>query len=529
MHWARRSDALRSFIRTSASRQMSVSPDALVSQLQRICRVEDLENHAQYEVDWLKKYSGRAAAVASPRTAQEVQAIVRVCLEHGTSIVPQGGNTGLVGGSVPLGGEVVLSLRRMSRILGFDEGSAVLSAEAGVTLQSMQTAARAHGYDMPLDFAARGSCMLGGMLATNAGGISFVRHGSLQGALRGVQFVDGTGALVDVMTTHAKDNTGIHLKNLMVGSEGTLGVITAAAVATPPSTPVQQSALLATTDFAQITKLMKRARRHAGGLLAAFEYFDATALATVLKHVQGASDPLPEPFAYYALVKLAGQDAQQLDTAMDTYLTRAMAAGEYVEGTVSASAAQEAGLWRLREEVAPAASARGLVFKYDVSLSPPCMRQLVSETTARLQGVASRGGLQGLRVNSPTEHSTYGGAQVQLQDEDVTVMGYGHVADGNLHLNVTVPWAVARSEGGGITPAARAVEQALEPWVYERVLQLKGSISAEHGVGQAKAAWLQRCKGPSAVAAMRRVKAALDPSGIMNPGKVLPQLGNLRS
>ena len=523
-HLARRGGVCRKLIHASAARKISGGNGlgTLQTQLEKICRVEDASENHIYEVDWLKKYHGKASAVVSPGSAQEVQAIVRVCSEAGVPIVPQGGNTGLVGGSVPLGGEVVMSMRRMNHILGFDEGSAVISAEAGCTLQALQDTAGRHGYDMPLDLAARGSCQLGGVLATNAGGINFVRHGSLQGSLRGLQFVDGTGALVDLMTTHAKDNTGLHLKNLMVGSEGTLGIITAAAVATPASAPHQQTALLAAGNFQQIVKLMQRARRYGGGALAAFEFFDSTALATVLQHSEGCSDPLPEPFPYYALVQLVGQEAAQVDDAMDGYITGAMAAGEYVEGTVAASAAQEADLWRLREDVAPAASTRGLVLKYDVSLAPLAMQQLVQETALRLQSAAREGRLPaGARVHTGPQHTTHGGG-ASLQEGDITVMGYGHMADGNLHLNVTLPWAVARDAEGAPSVLSSAVQHELEPWVYERVLQLRGSISAEHGMGQAKAAWLSKCKGAAAVDAMRRVKAAMDPRGILNPGKVLP-------
>jgi len=518
-----RRDGLRNCLSgASTIRQLSAgSNDALVSQLQRICRVEDPSNNHLYETDWLKKYRGDACSVVSPSTAQEVQAVVRLCAEHRVPIVPQGGNTGLVGGSVPMGGEVVLSMRRMCRVLGFDGGSAVLSAEAGCTLQSLQLAAGKHNCDMPLDLAARGSCQLGGVLATNAGGINFIRHGPLQGSLRGVQFVDGTGALVDVMSHHAKDNTGIHLKNLMVGSEGTLGIITAAAVATPAIAPHQQSVLLAVRNFKQVVQLMQRARRFAGGTLAAFEYFDATSLATVLAHSPGARDPLPEPFPYYALVQMVGQEAAQVEEALDRYITCALAAGEYEEGVVAASAAQEAALWRLREDVAPAASARGLVLKYDVSLAPTAMKQLVQEVAQRLKGLADEGRLPGgARVNGGMLHATHG-AGVLLGDQELTVMGYGHMADGNLHLNVTLPWSVARSTDGSQSQLARAVEGALEPWLYERVLQLQGSISAEHGMGQAKAVWLERCKGAAAVDVMRRIKAAMDPLGILNPGKVM--------
>jgi D-2-hydroxyglutarate dehydrogenase len=409
----------------------------------------------------------------------------------------------------------------MSSVLSWDGDSAVVSAQAGVTLQSLQEYLHPMRYSMPWDLAARGSCQLGGNIATNAGGVSFVRHGPLHGSLRGVQFVDGTGALVDVMNTHAKDNTGLHLKNLMVGSEGTLGIITAAAVQAAPLAACQRTVLLATNEFDDIVRLMRRARRSSGGALAAFEYFDATSLATVLRHSSGAADPIPEPFAYYALVQFEGGQDGPLTDVTDAFLMESMAAGEYVEGVVASSVAQQTAMWRLREDIATAASARGLVFKYDVSLSASDMQRLVSTTTARLKAAASASLLSGACIVSIPAHRTYGEG-VHLGDQGVSAMGYGHVADGNLHLNVTVPWSLATGVDGGRSALATAVEACLEPWVYDQVLSMGGSISAEHGMGQAKAAWLVRCKGGAAVAAMRRIKAAMDPQGIMNPGKVLP-------
>ena len=488
-----------------------------VAALGRMTTVVPAEDQSTHEVDWSKKYTGSALAVVQPGCVEEVAEVIKYAGKHGIGVVPQGGNTGLVGGGVPRDQDIVVNMSRMRRISDFDTSSGVITAEAGVTLAELEAAAAQHGFRVPLDLGARGSCHIGGNIATNAGGIRVVRYGSLHGYLRGLRVVDGAGRTLDLRAHLAKDNVGLHLPHLFLGSEGSLGVITDVCLATVPAPPHSCMALLAAPSFPAAVRIMQRARRQLQGSLSALEFMDRAALKTVLQHTPNTRDPLPTPFPFYVLVEVEGGDAPALNGELENTLWGALAAEEAVEGVVADSSARCADLWALRENVAPAASTHGLVLKYDVSLPAQRMHELVCATQHRLADAVAAGQLPGASL--ATLGSATHGELVQVDPQDIVVMGYGHIGDGNLHLNVSIPW-----EGGSAaSPLTAPVQELLEPWVFEWVLAAGGSVSAEHGVGQAKVQWVGRARSPEAVQAMRDVKRAFDPLGIMNPGKVLPQ------
>lgn len=440
---------------------------------------EDLE---AYNHDWMNKFKGTSPLVVQPHTTDEVSQVLRHCSTTQLPLVPQGGNTGLVGGSTPIFDELVLNLKRMNNIISFDPLSGVLVCDAGCILQHLDTYLADYGYMMPLDLGAKGSCQIGGNVSTNAGGLRLVRYGSLHGSVLGLEVVLASGETLDLMSTLRKDNTGYDLKQLFIGAEGTLGVVTKVAILAVPK-PAHTSVLYFAVDtYAQVLKVLCRAKSSLSGLVSAIEFMDGASLDLVFQ--QGTLDPLSSKHSFYVLIETSSQVEEEERT--NAFIEDVMEQGYVVDGTVAQDETQLQQLWRIREACPEAVVRAGTVFKYDVSVPVETMYEVVEEMRMRLHTELGLG----------PEH----------------VIGYGHLGDSNLHLNIWTPESVSNEEAGA----------AIEPYVFELVRQRSGSISAEHGLGSTKNDLIHYSKPHNVVNIMHDLKRMFDPQGVLNPYKVLP-------
>jgi len=445
-----------------------------------------------YELDWRRRYHGRALAVARPASTEEVAAIVRLCAQHSASLVPQGGNTGLVGGSVPDGSstQVVLSLRRMHRIREIDAANLTMTVDAGCVLQSVQEAAERAGLLFALSLAAEGSCTIGGNLATNAGGTQVLRYGNARELCLGLEVVTATGEIWHGLTGLRKDNTGYDLRDLFIGSEGTLGVITGATLKLHPRPLATMTALAAVGSLGQAVTLLGLAQSRLGAGLTGFELMGRFALSLVEHHFPTLPRPLG-PAPWTVLLELSdGQGEAHASASIESVLEAAMDAGFVSDAVVAQSVLQSRELWHLRESIPLAQSQEGLNIKHDIALPVSRIPAFVDSTDASL-----------------------------LQKfPGVRLVNFGHLGDGNVHFHVRAP------KGTIDGPAWIAAEgQAINSFVHDAVVAAGGSISAEHGIGQMKRAELGRLASPAHLHALRAIKAAFDPQGLMNPGKLIPR------
>lgn len=448
--------------------------DPFVATLQAITGTQhvltDPEVVATYETDWTRRYTGRARAVVRPADTREVAAVLAACSSAGVAVVPQGGNTGLVGGSVPRGGEVVLSLRRLRDIGSLDASASEVTAGAGVTLAELQGSAASHGLRFGVDLASRDSATVGGMIATNAGGIRVMRHGAMRAQVVGIEAVLADGTVIRRLPGLAKDNTGYDLPGLLAGSEGTLAVVTRARLRLLPQLAGRATALLAVTDPDAAVAAVSRVRAAAPSLEAAELFFEA-GVELVCKHAG-----LPRPFAQPSPTYLLLECVAAADPTPD--LAAALSACEGIaDSALAVDTVQRARLWAYRERHTEAINAEGVPHKLDIAVPLGNL----STFAAGAPGVVAEA--------AP-------GARVIL---------FGHVADGNLHVNVL-----------GLTLDDDRATDA----VLRFAASLGGSISAEHGVGVAKTRWLQLTRDEGDIRAMRAIKHALDPVGIMNPGVI---------
>ncbi|KAF7310744.1 Actin interacting protein 2 [Mycena chlorophos] len=445
---------------------------------------------APFNTDWMQKYRGQATTVLKPKTTQQVSAIVRYCAEHTIPIVPQGGNTGLVGGSIPLRDELVVSLANMNSVRSFDPVSGILVADAGCILQSLTDYVAPHNHIMPIDLGAKGSCQIGGNVATNAGGLRLLRYGSLHGSVLGLEVVLPDGTILDQLTSLRKDNTGYDLKQLFIGAEGTLGIITGVSILTPPSPQASTNVILALPHFDNVLPLYKTVKRQLSEILSAFEFIDRTAYELAVKHGQGRalSDEDVAGAECFVLVETSGGRREHDEEKLTDLLTSLLEADKPLinTGVLSQNPAQFSSLWALREGVTEAVSKEGKAYKYDISIPLASFKDVVDATREHLDS-------KGLLGEHAVKH----------------VLGYGHVGDGNLHLNIC---AAAYTQ---------EIQDALEPFVYELVASYRGSVSAEHGIGSMKTHALHYSKSATSIAWMKKIKALFDPKGIMNPNKVL--------
>jgi FAD/FMN-containing dehydrogenase len=443
-----------------------------------------------WEQDWRKRARGRALAVVRPGSTAEVAAVVKACAEAGVSIVPQGGNTGLVVGAVPddTGTQVVLSLTRMSAVRAIDGDNLTVTVEAGCVLQVLQEAAEKSGYLFPLSLAAEGSCTIGGNLATNAGGTQVVRYGNARDLCLGLEVVTAQGEVWHGLTGLRKDNTGYDLRDLLVGSEGTLGIITAATLKLYPLPAAQLTAWAAVPSLDTAVQLLGLAHRHLGAGLTGFEVMGRFALSLVAKHFPQQRVPLWSEHPYCVL--LENSDSESEDHARGQFerlLETAVEQGVVSDAVVAESLQQARALWHIRESIPLAQAEEGLNIKHDISIPVSKIPVFCAETDALLQ----------------------------REMPGVRLVNFGHLGDGNLHYNVQAP------EGGDPATFLLEQEERVNSLVFDQVRRFDGSISAEHGVGSLKVDKLPVYKDPVALALMRSIKRALDPRNTLNPGRVL--------
>ena len=433
-------------------------------------------------------YRGRTLAVVRPKTPDEVAGVMRLCHAARLSVVPQGGNTGLVGGQTPdgEGRSIVLSLRRLDALREIDPINDTMTAEAGMTLQAARAAAERTDREFPLWLASGGSCTIGGNLATNAGGVNVIAHGNARELVSGIEVVLADGRVLSNLSKLRKDNTGYDLKHLFIGSEGTLGIITAAVLRLVPRPRSIATAFVGVPDPAAALALLGRARDACGARIRAFELMPRLALDFVLGAVPQARDPLSAPYPWYVLVELASAGNEPLADALAALLERAVEDGLASDAAIAASLAQAEALWLLRESVSDAQKRYGGSIKHDISVP-------VAAVPAFLAAV------------EPAVRRLVPGARL---------CAFGHLGDGNIHCNVQQP------EGVG-TADFLARWDEVNRIVHDLALSYAGSISAEHGIGQLKRDLLSGVKDPVMLSTMRLIKQALDPSGILNPGKVL--------
>ena len=440
---------------------------------------------AAFVTDWRGRYHGDPLFVVRPADASEVARVVGACSAVRAAIVPQGGNTGLCGGATPMGGEVVLSLARLDRIREVDAINDCMVVEAGCTLLQTQEAAAQAGRLFPLSLASEGSATIGGNLATNAGGVHVLRYGRMRELVLGIEAVLPDGSIWHGLRTLRKDNTGYDLKQLLIGAEGSLGVITAAALRLFPRPRHIATAWVAVPDPAAAVALIGVLRDHGGDALNAFELIGPSALQLVLSHIPGMRRPLACEARWHVLAELAGQSPQ--DEAMLNALGAASAAGLVLDASVAASDGQARALWALRENISEAQKREGLSIKHDIAVPVSKIPSFIAQADAALANT-----FPGLRI-----------------------VCFGHVGDGNLHYNVSMP-----AEVDNATLLAHSAD--VNRLVHDLVAGCEGSISAEHGIGQLKRNEMARYKSSLDIALMRRIKQVFDPLGIMNPGKVLP-------
>lgn len=447
---------------------------------------EDAHEIAPHLVEWRGKFQGRSPLLLKPRTTAEVSRILAICHETRTSIVPQGGNTGLVGGQIPLNGEILLSLARMNRIRSLDAEGMTVVAEAGVVLAELQRVADDAGRMFPLSLASEGSCTIGGNLSTNAGGVNVLRYGNARDLALGLEVVLADGSVLDLLRSLRKDNTGYDLKQLFIGSEGTLGVITAGALRLFPKPTERVTCFAALPSVEAAVALLGRLQEATGGLVSAFELIPRLGLDFVLAHIPGTSDPLPAPSAWYVLIEVASGARFTLGEIVSQAIAEAIEHHAASDAVVAASEAQRQGLWRLRESLSEAQKHEGGSIKHDVSVpvaSVPEFLRRGCEAAGRL--------IPGIRP-----------------------VPFGHLGDGNIHFNFSVP-----KDGDNEAFLARWSE--LNRIIHDIVHAFGGSISAEHGLGVLKREEILRYKSAPEIETMRALKRTLDPHNILNPGKVV--------
>jgi FAD/FMN-containing dehydrogenase len=450
----------------------------------------DPADTAPYCEDWRRLYRGRTPAVLRPATTGEVAAAVQLCVLHGVSIVPQGGNTSMVGGAAVSedNSQIILSLVRMNRVRSIDAVDMTMEIEAGVTLKAAQGEAAEAGCLLPLSISSEGSAQIGGVLATNAGGNNTVRYGNARDLVLGLEVVLPDGQVWNGLRRLHKDNTGYCLRQLFVGSEGTLGIITAAVLKLYPQPRDIAVALCSVSSPDAALDLFGRFQQHDAAAVQAYEYMSGRGVELVLRHIPGATLPLASPASHYVLVELAtGRADADLRGSLEGVLAAALEAGLVADAVIAESGAQRAALWRLREEHSEAQKLAGASVKNDISVPVSRVPELIRRATAACERL-----VPGIRC-----------------------VPFGHLGDGNIHFNLVQPESV-----DGAQFLAR--DHELMDAVNAVVRDLDGSFSAEHGIGRLKPYMMPEWRGGAELDLMRRIKAALDPQGIFNPGKLLP-------
>ena len=442
---------------------------------------------APYLSDHRRLYQGRALAVALPRSVEEVGRLLAACNAARVGVVPQGGNTGYCGGAIPdeTGRQLVLSLARLDRVRSVDPENYSLIAEAGCILARVQEAAAAAGRHFPLSLGSAGSCQIGGNLSTNAGGVHVLRYGMMRDLVLGLEVVLADGRVLPGLTALRKDNTGYDMRALFLGAEGTLGVITAASLKLFPEIRSTATALAAVADVRAAVTLLARLREASGDCVSSFELIPRIGIELTTAHIPGVSDPLGAPHPWYTLCELTSSRAEEpLDARLTEALGAAYEGGLVRDAVLARSERERAALWKIRESIPEAQRHEGPGLKHDISVPVSALPQFVER----------------------------GAAWIAAHVPDARLVAYGHVGDGNLHFNL---------QGRGADRALLERIEEVRRALHDLASELGGSFSAEHGIGRLKVAELERYAPATELALMHAVKRALDPNGIMNPGKVL--------
>ncbi|WP_338244314.1 FAD-binding oxidoreductase [Aurantiacibacter hainanensis] len=452
----------------------------------------DPELISPWLTDWRGRFTGRALGMASPDNTQEVAALVKLCARHGVPIVPQGGNSGMSGGATPdeSGNAIVLSLRRMDKVRNFDVDARQITCEAGLILQTLHETVEAKDLRFPLTLGGKGSATIGGLISTNAGGTQVLRHGSMRAQVLGIEAVMADGEVFDSLRPLKKDNRGFDMKQLLIGSEGTLGIVTAATLRLLPAVADRAVLWAGLEDIRDARKLLLHAERVAGEALEGFEVMPRHSLEAVLAHSANARAPLQDHHAWNALIELTADSsgADALPDLAQELLESAFEKGLVVDATIARNEAQAEDFWMLRDEIAPAERALGPAMQHDISVPVPDMADFVADAVPKVE-------------------KAFPGSRA---------VAFGHLGDGNVHFHVLAP--------SGATPGEweESEGKAISAFVHDEVTAWNGSISAEHGIGQLKRDELARLGDAAQLAILRRVKQALDPDGLLNPGKLVP-------
>ena len=450
----------------------------------------DDADKVSYLTDWRKRYTGKALAVLLPKTTDEVASIVKLCAAHHVAIVPQGGHTGFCGGATPdnSGNQVILNLKRMNQIRAIDTANQTITLEAGCILQSVQEKAAAQDFLFPLSLGAEGSCMIGGNLATNAGGTNVLRYGNTRDLCLGLEVVTAQGEIWNGIKGLRKDNTGYDLRDLFIGSEGTLGIITAAVMKLYPLPVSQWTTLVATDNIASTIALLTLFQKRATSLLTGFEMMTQESLALNEKHFPQMANPLKGNPPFTVLIELSDHESEEhVRKLLETILEEAFSANLISDAVIASNLSQANTFWHMREHITLAQAEEGANLKHDITIPLSSLESFIQETDSLMR-------------------QKYPG---------VRIINFGHLGDGNLHYNIAPPI--------GLDPKAFNLshEKAIHELVYAQVERCQGSISAEHGVGQLKLADLRAHKGNVAHDLMKTLKRALDPQNILNPHKVV--------
>jgi FAD/FMN-containing dehydrogenase len=440
--------------------------------------LENPDDIEPFNGDWMRKYRGHTKIVLKPGSTEEVSKILKYCNDNMLAVVPQGGNTGLVGGSVPVFDEIVINLSRMNKIHSFDEVSGILVADAGVILEVADNYLAERSHIFPLDLGAKGTCQIGGNVATNAGGLRLLRYGSLHGNVLGIEAVLPDGTIVNDLSKLRKNNTGYDLKQLFIGGEGTIGIITAISILCPQRSPAINVAYFGLESFEKVQEAFREAKSQLSEILSAFEMMDGNT-QLILKNAKGMKMPLQGDHPFYCLIETSGSNSEHDEEKLQTFLEHVMGEGIVEDGVLAQDQTQINELWACREGISEALSHWGGVYKYDLSIPISEMYQLVDDTRERM----TKAGLLGDTDEYPA----------------VDVVGYGHMGDANLHLNV----ATRRFD--------KRVEKELEPFVFEWVSKRNGSISAEHGLGISKKPFIGFSRSETMIRLMKQIKDLYDP------------------
>ena len=453
---------------------------------------DDPEELAPWLTDWRGRYTGKAAAMVSPANTAEVAEIVKFAAEHRIALVPQGGNSGMVAGATPdqSGDSLLLSMRRMNKFVGIDTGSGDAIVEAGLILQSFHEAVAPHGYRFPLTLGGKGSATVGGLISTNAGGTQVLRHGTMRSLVLGIEAVLHDGSIFDGMAPLKKDNRGYDLKQLLIGGEGTIGIVTKAVLRTVPALIDRCVVWAGLKSPSDAYALLQHLQRQAGSALEGFEILPQSALDAVLRHIPGTRAPLAGAHLWHALIELVQDDTEPPAPAdrAQRLMAGAMEAGLAEDATLSANEAQAEAFWKIRDSISEAERAEGPALQHDVSVPVADMARFIEAETP----------------------------DIEARFPGTRVVAFGHLGDGNIHYHVKAP--------KGMTAATWYGEFAepISAHVYDRVEAYRGSLSAEHGIGMAKLAEFERLADPARLSVARSIKTALDPLNIMNPGKLVP-------